>query len=111
MAHRLLSEVKPRATARAVQNEYSPKRDRRSLGTPPRPGVITDLATGPGTTLQGRACESTSEPSAFSLPPPNGSLQFTLSLFPTVLSRPQVWYFTVGRQDPRYLPERHRLLE
>ena len=41
-----------RGPARAVQNEYSPKRDRRALGRPPRLGVITDLITGPRTTLQ-----------------------------------------------------------
>jgi two-component system, sensor histidine kinase and response regulator len=32
------------------------------------------------------------------LPPPNGSPQFTLSLFLTVLSRPEVWYFTAGER-------------
>src|SRR5207245_11047035 len=41
------------------------------------------------------------EPSAFSLPPPNGSLQFTRSLFLPVLARPKVWYFTAGKQPCR----------
>ena len=93
-----------------MQMEYSPKRDRRSLGTPPRPGVIPDLVTGPGTTLQGRACESTSEPSAFRMPPPNGPLQLTLSLFLTVLSRPEVWYLTAGTQPCRGIT-RWKLIE